>query len=178
MPRPLSRAFFERPALVVARELLGCRLCRRRAGAVQRWPITETEAYTGPDDKACHAHRGRTPRTSVMFGPSGIWYVYFCYGMHWMLNVVTCPAGHPAAVLIRGAGDCDGPGKLTRALGINGALNGLPAVRATGLWIEPGEPVPDAAVTAGPRIGVAYAGPDWSLRPYRFVVSPGRLAPD
>ncbi len=170
MVRPLARAFFERPALVVARELLGCRLCRRRDGRIQRWPITETEAYIGPEDRACHAHRGRTPRTAVMFGPPGVWYVYFCYGMHWMLNIVTCEEGHPAAVLLRGAGPCAGPGRLTRALGITGALNGRPAARPSGLWIEPGEPVPDSAVAVGPRIGVAYAGPDWSQRPYRFVI--------
>jgi len=171
--RILEAAFFSRPALAVARELIGKELCRSVNGTIVRAPIHETEAYVGPEDRACHAHRGRTARTDVMFGPPGRWYVYLCYGMHWMLNVVTGSEGLPAAVLLRGAGDFAGPGRLTRGLSITKAQNRRPASRRTGLWIE------DAARSIAPdavhqtaRIGVAYAGPDWSARPYRFLWSP------
>ena len=104
--RPLSRTFFDRPADRVARDLLGSRLVVRGAdGRLTRHVVVETEAYLGAHDLACHAARGMTPRNAVMFGPAGVWYVYLCYGMHWMLNVVTGPRGVPAAVLIRGVGD-------------------------------------------------------------------------
>jgi DNA-3-methyladenine glycosylase len=167
--KPLPRSFFERSTLVVARELLGCRLCRVIDHEVLAWPITETEAYDGPQDQACHAHKGRTLRTEVMFGPGGVWYVYLCYGVHWMLNVVTGGEGYPSAVLIRGAGAIHGPGRLTKALAINGKLNGTGSTLASGLWIEAGEPLMDADVVRTPRIGVHYAGPDWAMRPYRFL---------
>ncbi|MGC9453016.1 MAG: DNA-3-methyladenine glycosylase [Oceanipulchritudo sp.] len=160
---------WDRPVPEVARGLLSCRLCRRVGDRILRWQITETEAYDGPEDKACHAHKGRTQRTDVMFGPAGVWYVYLCYGMHWMLNLVTGPEDYPAAVLIRGAGELHGPGRLTRALDITGALNRKPAARSSGLWIEPGEKTGDDRIRATPRIGVDYAGTDWAKRPYRFV---------
>ncbi len=166
----LDSNFFDRATLDVARELLGCRLCRDTGDGVVSLPITETEAYDGPEDKACHAYKGRTRRTEVMFGPSGHWYVYLCYGMHWMLNIVTGPVDYPAAVLIRGIGEIEGPGRLTRKLQITGDLNTLSATRESGLWIEQGRTVADKAVWAGPRVGVAYAGPDWSLRPYRLIL--------
>ena len=98
----LEEAFFDRPTLTVAEELLGKNLCREVNGEIRRMRICEAEAYDGPDDKACHAHRGKTPRNEVMFGAAGRWYVYLCYGIHWMLNAVTGPADYPAAVLIRG----------------------------------------------------------------------------
>ena len=167
-----DRAFFERPVLEVARDLLGCRLCRRLGDRTLRWQITETEAYDGPEDKACHAHKGRTGRTEVMFGPAGVWYVYLCYGVHWMLNIVTGPEDYPAAVLVRGAGSLHGPGRLTRVLAITNALNRRPATPANGLWIEQGQVVPPDSVLTTPRIGVAYAGPDWAQRPYRFIAPP------
>lgn len=154
-------------------------LCREQNGQIHRAIIFETEAYTGPDDRACHAHKGLTRRTRTMFGPAGHWYVYLCYGVHWMLNLVVESAEYPAAVLIRGAGDWDGPGKLTRGLAISGALNDQPAASASGLWIEaPGEshPVEASSIVETARIGVDYAGPDWAARPYRFVVPD--LAPD
>jgi len=107
-----------------------------------------------------------------MFGPSGIWYVYFCYGIHWMLNIVTGPTGYPAAVLIRGAGGISGPARLTKALDIDGKLNQRVADPASGLWIEREGPVEDLRITTSPRIGVNYAGPDWSQRHYRFLLGP------
>ena len=167
--------------VAAARNLLGARLCRRdEAGAVRRMIIAETEAYDGFDDRASHASRGRTARNAPMFGPSGVWYVYLCYGMHEMLNLVTREADYPAAILIRagveldGAGAplrrIDGPGRLTRSLGVTrAAFNDRPASPASGLWIEPGEPVPDREVQITPRIGVAYAGPEWAVAPRRFV---------
>ena len=172
---PLAREFFDRPADRVARELLGCRLAvRGRDGRVTRHVVFETEAYLGSHDLACHGSRGMTARNAVMFGPAGVWYVYLCYGMHWMLNVVTGPAGEPAAVLIRGLGDHVGPGRLTRALGIDRGFDGRPAARATGLWLEPGSPVPPRLVSRTPRIGVGYAGA-WAEKPLRFVADPETL---
>ncbi len=142
-------------------------------GAVVRWLVCETEAYDGTEDLACHASKGMTPRTRVMFGPPGRWYVYLCYGMHWMLNVVTAAEGYPAAVLLRGVfhGGIfhDGPGKLTKALGVGGDCNGKLAVAESGLWLDSGSPIPDEAVETGPRIGVDYAGPEWAGKPWRFV---------
>lgn len=165
----LSPEFFDRSALVVARQLLGKRLVRRVGARLDSVLIHEVEAYIGPHDLACHAARGRTERTSVMFGPAGRWYVYFIYGMHWMLNVVTGQKDYPAAVLIRGAGDWDGPAKLTKALAIDKSLNGLPASPSTGLWMEDdGLRVPPRDIRRTPRIGVDYAG-EWAAKPYRFV---------
>ncbi len=162
--------YFARPALDAARELLGKNLCRRLDGRIIRLPLTELEAYVGPEDRACHARRGKTQRTAVMFGPPGHWYVYFCYGVHWMLNIVTGPKGFPAAVLIRGAGDISGPGRLTKALSISKEQNTLPASPAAGLWIEDnGARVPESRVERAPRVGVAYAGSGWAARPYRFI---------
>lgn len=166
----LEREWFERPTLEVARDLLGCRLCRRVGDQLYCWPIIEVEAYDGPADRASHARAGRTKRTEVMFGPAGTWYVYLCYGVHWLLNVVTGPVDYPAAVLIRGAGTVRGPGRLTKSLDITGAFNARPAEPEAGLWISPGPAVDPSRVQATPRIGIDYAGPDWRERPYRLVV--------
>ncbi len=167
---PLPREFFARSALVVARALIGKCLVRdfnNRERVV--WPITETEAYIGAHDLACHGRFGETPRTAVMFGPAGVWYVYFIYGMYWMLNVVTNTPGIPAAVLIRAAGPANGPGKLTKHLGITRAENGLPAECASKLWIaDAGLSVSRKELVRTPRIGVDYAG-DWKEKQYRFV---------
>jgi DNA-3-methyladenine glycosylase len=168
--RVLDASFFERTALVVAKELLGKFLVRRLDGQQIALPITQTEAYIGPQDLACHASRGRTPRTDVMFGPGGHWYVYFIYGIHWMLNVVTGKAGHPSAVLFRGAGPYDGPAKLTAALSIDRSLNGAAADPNSGLWIEDrGLRVSRLQIQRTPRIGVDYSGP-WAEKLYRFVL--------
>ncbi len=172
--RPLPPQWFARPALQVARDLLGKVLVRTRGKARLEGIITEVEAYTGPHDKACHAYKGRTRRTEVMFGPAGHWYVYLCYGMHEMLNVVTGREGYPAAVLIRGvacAGEwVEGPGRVTRRLCVGRAFNALPAVPSRGLWVEDrGIRIPVRAVARTPRIGIAYAQ-EWREKPYRFVV--------
>ena len=121
--------------------------------------IHEVEAYIGPHDLACHGRFGRTDRTAVMYGPAGYWYVYLCYGMHWMLNIVTDGEDFPAAVLLRGAGEFNGPGKLTKGLQIDKGLNGLPAEKRSGLWIEDREQRPRRSqILRTPRIGVDYAG--------------------
>lgn len=170
MRKILKPAFFNRPAPEVARDLLGKYLVRKIGRQEIALPITETEAYEGPDDRASHASRGRTPRTEVMFGKPGIWYVYFIYGMYEMLNIVTGPEGHPAAVLIRGVGEYNGPGKLTRALEITRKQNKQGAEQETGLWIEDrGDKVPESEIEKTARIGVAYAGPEWANKEYRFV---------
>ena len=174
--QPLTPAFFDRPADRVARELLGASLVVRAAdGRLTRHVVFETEAYLGGHDLACHGSRGKTKRNATMFGPAGRWYVYLCYGMHWMLNIVTGGEGVPAAVLIRGGGQHVGPGRLTKALGIDRSFDGQPASRRAGLWLEAGEiAVPRRLIERTPRIGVGYAG-EWAEKPLRFVVDPAQL---
>src|SRR3989338_482007 len=136
MRKTLPQRFFKRPALLVAKELLGCFLCRVIGGKIMRLEITEVEAYDGLRDQASHASCGQTPRNSPMFGEAGRWYVYFTYGMHWMLNVVTGTKGYPAAVLIRGTDKITGPARLTKYLKIDKRLNGCLSDKKSGLWIE------------------------------------------
>ena len=162
----LTAAFFDRTALKVARDLIGCRL--HVGDQIQSRIITETEAYIGPQDLASHASKGRTKRTEAMFGPPGTFYVYFVYGVHWMLNVVTGPGDYPAAVLIRGVEGIVGPARLTKALGINGDLNGKVANEETGVWFSEGTRPSRTQIIRSARIGVDYAGPVWSVKPYRF----------
>lgn len=186
------------PVDQAARALLGARLSC--GGVVLR--ITEVEAYGGADDSASHARHGRTPRNAPMWGPPGRAYLYLCYGMHWMLNVVTGPEGEASAVLVRGAEVvagletvlarrrtaratpllCAGPGKVAQALGLDKAFDGHDLLAPGGLELRPG--APPAAVLAGPRLGIAFAaGPD-QARPWRFadgasraVLNPKALAP-
>jgi DNA-3-methyladenine glycosylase len=181
----LPRAFYDRPTLTVARELLGARLVRVEAGLRLVGLITETEAYIGETDLGCHAKAGRTPRTEVMYGPPGYAYVYFTYGNHWMLNAVTEREGFPAAVLIRAikpiegvermsarrAGrDTGGPGKLTQALGITKREYGADLTsKDLGLWIEAGIEIPDDSVTNGPRVGLNTVPEPWKSMPWRFL---------
>ena len=172
MPQILKENFFDRPSLEVARDLLGKNLARKLKSEIVRLPVLEVEAYVGFEDKASHAHRGPTPRNQVMFGPAGYFYVYLCYGVHWLLNIVTEEAGKPAALLIRGAGPYLGPGKLPRALAIDKTHDSRRASPACGLWFEdPGEPLP-GKIRRTPRIGVDYAGKIWAGKPYRFVLTP------
>ena len=182
----LSPGFYNRSTLTVARELIGARLVRILNGRKLVGLITETEAYISENDLACHAKAGRTLRTQVMYGPPGHAYVYFTYGNHWMLNVVTERAGFPAAVLIRAiqavegteimskrrqGRDTFGPGKLTQAMGITKSENGLDLSKtAGGLWIEAGVPVPNWRVTKGPRVGLYSVPEPWKSKPWRFLV--------
>lgn len=158
----------------LARWLVGKQLVRRRGGwdPELRLRITETEAYDGERDLACHASKGRTPRSEVLYLPGGVWYVYLCYGIHEMLNLVAGPAGWPAAVLIRGVEGISGPGRITRALHVDRGLNRAPAEPSTGLWLEDdGFVVSPARIRRTPRIGVDYAGLVWAAKPWRFVLA-------
>ncbi len=169
----LARAFFNRPTPDVARDLLGKTLVRRLADGTRiESVITETEAYDGFDDRASHAHRGKTARNALMFGPPGYTYLYLCYGMHWLLNLTTREIGYPAAVLIRGVATVNGPGRLTRHFQLTGEQNALPLRPVFGLWLASKGVAPDAgAIRATPRVGVDYAGPIWHAKPWRFVLS-------
>jgi DNA-3-methyladenine glycosylase len=176
MPALAPGIWHSRDTVAHARGLIGKYLVRRHDdGREEARLITEVEAYDGEHDLACHASKGRTARTEVMFAPAGVWYVYLCYGVHEMLNLVTGPPGYPAAVLLRGLDGICGPGRLTKALGITRALNAAPAAPASGLWIEDrGPAVPARRLIASPRIGVDYAGPVWSQKPWRFMLRRGR----
>jgi DNA-3-methyladenine glycosylase len=167
----LPPSFYRRRAIEVARALIGCALVHRgRAGL-----IVETEAYLGPEDRASHARFGPTARTSVMFGPGGVSYVYLCYGIHQLFNIITGESGQPQAVLIRAiapylglpddAAVGRGPGKVTAALGIDRRHDRRDLARGA-LFVArvPGAPAP---IASGPRIGVDYAGA-WAARPLRY----------
>ncbi len=184
--KPLSRSFYERPTLEVARALLGQRLCVRAADATLFYGcIVEVEAYLGLRDRASHARLKRrggelvpTERSAVMFGPAGHAYVYLIYGMHHCVNVVAHPKKDVGAVLIRALEPGDtllgqnlrGPARLCAAMGIDRRYNGLDLTRrGTAVFVAAGEDIPDEAVGAGPRIGVEYAGED-ALLPYRLCV--------
>jgi DNA-3-methyladenine glycosylase len=174
-----AKALRTKKTVVLARWLLGKHLVRRLAdGRTEARLITEVEAYHGERDLACHARAGRTRRTEVMYAAGGRWYVYLCYGIHEMLNLVTGPRDWPAAVLIRGVDGIAGPGRLTKTLAINRRLNGAVAARKNGLWLEDrGVRVPRRLVRATPRVGVAYAGPVWSEKPWRFTFDATALKP-
>ncbi|MEZ5071212.1 MAG: DNA-3-methyladenine glycosylase [Bacteroidales bacterium] len=167
MGKRLDRDFFRRDVLEVAPDLLGRKILRAwPGGKTSAYVITETEAYRGGEDLACHASRGRTPRTEVMFGDGGHVYMYLIYGIHWMLNVVTATEGIPQAVLIRGLQGVTGPGRLTRELGLGKEFYGTDLVRSSLLWMEEGEgPV---SYASGPRVGIDYAGDPWKDMPWRF----------
>ncbi|MEJ2665834.1 MAG: DNA-3-methyladenine glycosylase [Deinococcales bacterium] len=171
-PEPLPRSFYARPADELARALLGQVLSVERDGRRLDARIVETEAYLGEQDLACHASRGRTRRTETLYGPPGTAYVYLIYGMYHLFNVVALAEGDPHAVLVRAvepltplATRTDGPGRLTRALGIDLSHNGL-ELFGPPVSLLPGPPPADVAVAA--RIGVDYAG-DWSRAPLRFL---------
>ncbi|HBQ21845.1 MAG: hypothetical protein A2Z91_05590 [Deltaproteobacteria bacterium GWA2_38_16] len=171
----LSLDFFKRPTLEICPELLGKFLIRKIGKKEISGFVTEAEAYVGMDDKACHAARGKTKRNAVMFEPGGIWYVYLCYGMYWMLNIVTEEKDFPAAILIRGIKTVEkhfnGPGKLTTSFQINKGLNGKSATPQSGLWFEDrGVSLSSKDIKQGKRIGINYAG-SWQHKPWRFFIS-------
>jgi DNA-3-methyladenine glycosylase len=171
----LTRGYFNRPTLTVARSLVGKYLIRCIDGREIAGKIVEVEAYVGSEDKACHASKGRTQRTEVMFGPAGVAYIYLIYGMYHCLNVVTEREEFPSAVLIRAIeldGELiDGPGRLCRSLQINRSLNRMDLTTGESLWFEDrGEAVGRRTVGAYPRIGVDYAG-TWAKKLWRFRLS-------
>lgn len=165
----LDRDFFRRDVLEVAPDLLGKQLVMmdgKKGKSV--YTITETEAYRGGEDLACHASKGRTARTEVMFGDGGLVYMYLIYGVHWMLNVVCSHVDDPQAVLIRGLREANGPGRLTRLLGLDKQFNGEDLVQSKRIMIEDSLIVP--SYTTGPRVGIDYAGEPWRSIPWRFVM--------
>ncbi len=165
----LDRDFFRRDVLEVAPDLLGKQLVMmdgKKGKSV--YTITETEAYRGGEDLACHASKGRTARTEVMFGDGGLVYMYLIYGIHWMLNVVSSHVDDPQAVLIRGLREANGPGRLTRLLGLDKQFNGEDLVQSKRIMIEDSLIVP--SYTTGPRVGIDYAGEPWRSIPWRFVM--------
>ena len=162
-------AFFNRPAAIVARELLGKRVVRGLGTETISLAILETEAYEGEHDLASHSAKGRTARTEVMFGPAGRFYIYRIYGLHWMLNIVTGEVNDAAAVLIRGVEGISGPGRVANALGVDQTLTGKDAVPASGLWFEEAGIATRYRVTRSARIGVDYAGPFWAAKKLRFM---------
>ncbi|MHC1782776.1 MAG: DNA-3-methyladenine glycosylase [Anaerolineaceae bacterium] len=186
----LPAHFYKRDVVQVARDLLGMKLVRLTGSCRQEGIILETEAYRGEEDLACHAHVGQTRRNAVMYGPPGRAYVYFTYGIHWMLNCVCQDEGSPAAVLIRkilptlGLEEiaarregrpppewADGPAKLCQAFQIDGSLNGIDLTTpAGGLFIEDSAQPPGDLIQTFPRIGIKYAPEPWLSIPWRFNI--------
>lgn len=189
---PLPRSFYDRNTVRVARDLLGKRLVKLENGKRIAGLISEAEAYRGEEDQGCHARSGRTPRTQVMYGPAGYAYVYFTYGNHWMLNAVCEAEGFPAAVLLRAIWPTEGidvikkrrgsqprkhwtngPGKICHALGIDASFKGVDLCTTdAGLYIEDGDPIPEDAVTSGPRVGFNNVPEPWLSMPWRYLVVP------
>ena len=173
----LNRQFYARETLAVAGALLGKKLVRKYSGNILSGLICEIEAYLGSTDSASHAFKGKTPRNRVMFGRAGRAYVYFVYGMHYLLNMVTEEEENPCAILIRAIvpldgiehmqrlrgrnskGLADGPAKLCQALAIDKSLNGWDLTAGKKLWVEDRPPVPVRFIKKGPRIGIDYAKP-------------------
>ena len=165
----LKADFFQRDTVPVAQELLGKVIVRDFGnGVIKRYQITETEAYCGQKDLACHSSKGRTKRTEVMFQAGGHVYVYLIYGMYWLLNFITEDEGHGSAVLIRGIEGFDGPGKLGRELQLDRSFYGEHIETSSRLWIEDEDPIRNFKST--PRIGIDYAGEPWVSKEWRFCL--------
>jgi DNA-3-methyladenine glycosylase len=165
--KKIENSFFLQDVLQVAPLLIGKYIVRKfPSGKISKYMITETEAYRGEEDMACHASKGITPRTKIMYDRGGNIYVYLVYGMHWMLNIVTGEIKEPQAVLIRSVKDIEGPGRLTKKLEIEGSFYGEDLSVSERIWIEEG----DKAIPIGttPRIGIDYAG-EWKNKCWRFV---------
>ena len=160
----LPEEFYQRPCLDVAKDLVGKVL----VCGDKRLRISETESYCGEADTACHAHKGRTKRTEVMYAEAGTIYVYLCYGMHWMLNIVTGEENEPEAVLIRACVEAPGPGKLTKTLGITGELNRQHICRQEELYIEDDGFRCD--ITTDKRVGIGYASQEDQDKLWRFKI--------
>jgi DNA-3-methyladenine glycosylase len=165
----LQREFYIRDVLEVAPDLVGkIMVVRTEGNCFRRFPVTDVEAYRGSDDRACHASKGRTKRTEIMYHDGGRLYVYLIYGMYWMLNVVTGDAENPQAILIRGVESLSGPGKLTKTLGIDRTFYGEDLTVSERLWFEDTGVKPE--IKTGERIGIDYAGEYWKSRPWRFYL--------
>jgi DNA-3-methyladenine glycosylase len=164
----LGNSFFRRDVLEVAPELLGKSLVRKFPdGTVSRFIISETEAYRGIGDLACHASKGRTARTDIMFNNGGLIYVYFVYGMYWMLNFVTGFEGDASAVLIRGLDNTFGPGKVGKTLQLDRSFYGENLEKSQRIWVEDYYQE-KSKIFSFPRVGIHYAGEPWVSMPWRF----------
>ena len=170
MQQKLHSSFFLRDVLSIAPRLLGKILVRKfEDGKIHRYKITEVEAYRGTEDLACHASKGRTPRTEVMFGKGGVVYVYLIYGMYWMLNIVTGQENDASAILIRGLEGASGPGRVGKVLQLDKTFYGENLSSSERIWIEDsGEKV---QYKTSPRIGIQYAGEPWISKPWRYFIS-------
>ena len=167
--KKLKIDFYKQDAVTVAQKLLGKTLVRKwDDGTESRYQITETEAYLGEEDLACHASKGRTPRTEIMYSTGGHVYVYLIYGMYWMLNVVTGEENQPQAVLIRGIDKIIGSGKVGRELKIDKSFYGENLITSGRIWIENAEDI--EFFEEAPRIGIDYAGDEWKNKPWRFFM--------
>lgn len=182
----IPQAYYQQPSVVeLAKDLIGKKLYSNAGGELSGGIITETEAYAGVTDRGSHAYGGRrTKRTKTMYLPGGFAYVYLCYGIHALFNIVTGPEDDPLAVLIRAVQPADGleiihkrrktqgknlsngPGKLTQAMGITTAMDGI-SLQDNLIWLEKYREIPENHIQSGPRIGIDYAGADARL-PYRF----------
>ena len=170
MTKRFPREFYMRDVLEVAPGLIGQRLVRIAPdGTRSVYIISETEAYRGGEDMACHASKGMTKRTEVMFGEGGHLYMYLIYGMYWMLNIVTATRGIPQAVLIRGVREASGPGRLTRLMEADGEFYGEDLINSKRIWLEDTGILPGYSTT--PRIGIDYAGEPWKDKPWRFLMN-------
>ncbi len=163
----IDPSFYDLDSVSAAPKLLGKILCINTNGHIVKKRITETEAYFGEEDTACHAHKGRTKRTEILYHKGGVSYVYLCYGIHALINIITGPAEHPQGVLIRGVEGYNGPGKLTKAMGISCEHNAIDLNNSNILWIEDDGFTPQAILTA-PRIGIGYATKEYIDKPWRF----------
>ena len=164
----LGSGFFSRDALDVAPELLGKALVRSYPdGSERRLLITETEVYRGEEDTACHAHRGRTKRTEMLYRGGGAVYVYLCYGMHWLMNVITGEREQPQGVLLRAGAVHNGPAKLTKYLQVDKQFNGDSFLTCPELWIADDGFRP--ALRTDVRVGIDYAGAYWKNMPWRWI---------
>ena len=163
----LGKEFFSKSAVELAPELLGVFLCRKAGDTVYKYRITETECYYGEADTACHAHKGRTERTKILYEEGGKAYVYLCYGIHYLFNVVTGEKDFPQAVLVRGVEGCIGPGRVTKLLQIDRSLNGEDLVTSDHLWFESGNT--SVKYRASKRVGIDYATEEYRNKLWRFI---------
>lgn len=166
MNQKLEEAFFQRDVLTVAPDLLGKYLVRKFPdGSIRRYRITDVEAYRGEEDKACHAARGKTKRTELLYAEGGKIYVYLIYGIYWLLNFVTGPRDTPQGVMIRAVEDIYGPGRVGRELQLDASIHGS-SVEDDLLWVEDAGETP--LYKTAPRVGIDYAG-EWKDKPWRFI---------
>ncbi len=168
MAERLSKSFYQREVLEVAPELLGKIIVRQfEDNTIRKFKITEVEAYRGMEDLACHASKGRTPRTEVMFHAGGLVYVYLIYGMYWMLNIVAGKQDEPTAILIRGVENISGPGRVGKALQLDKSFYGENLISSSRIWIE--DLNREIKYETSPRIGIDYAGEPWVSKPWRYL---------